>query len=118
MKTSTICTESKAMKEFNNQLKVARESRKLSQGELAQKIGVLPSVISLFERGKRKPSFDMLKKIATGLDVTTDFLFGFERGEKTQDFILEGVIGLKEDRNRILVFKFIEMLSQLENKTQ
>jgi transcriptional regulator with XRE-family HTH domain len=32
--------------------------------------------VSHFESGARKPSFENLKKLATALDVTTDYLLG------------------------------------------
>jgi transcriptional regulator with XRE-family HTH domain len=65
------------MKEtFSQRLRTARELRKLSQGELAQKSGLQPSAISHFETASRAPSFDNLKRLADALTVTTDYLLG------------------------------------------
>jgi transcriptional regulator with XRE-family HTH domain len=61
---------------FSQRLKVARDLRKLSQGELAERSGLQPSAISHFETASRSPSFDNLKKLADALDVTSDFLLG------------------------------------------
>jgi transcriptional regulator with XRE-family HTH domain len=61
---------------FLQRLKLARENRKLSQGELAQRSGLQPSAISHFETGSRSPSFDNLKKLADALEVSTDYLIG------------------------------------------
>jgi transcriptional regulator with XRE-family HTH domain len=61
---------------FADRLRVAREYRGLTQGELAQKTGLQPSAVSHFETGVRKPSFDNLRLLADKLDVTTDYLLG------------------------------------------
>jgi transcriptional regulator with XRE-family HTH domain len=61
---------------FPERLRQAREQRGLNQEELAKKSGLQPSAISHFETGARKPSFDNLKRLATALTVTTDFLLG------------------------------------------
>ena len=57
-------------------LRAAREPRKWSQGELAEKAGMPPSSIAHFESGSRKPSFDTLRRLANALEVTTDYLLG------------------------------------------
>src|SRR5262245_31017873 len=61
---------------FAERLKSARETRKMSQSDLAQKAGFQPSAISHFETEGRDPSFDNLKRLADALNVTTDFLLG------------------------------------------
>ena len=61
---------------FKERLKAARELRRLSQAQLATNAGLPPSSVSHFEAGARKPSFDNLKRLATALDVTTDYLLG------------------------------------------
>jgi transcriptional regulator with XRE-family HTH domain len=68
--------ETETAEVFKSRLRAARDMRKLSQAELAEKAGLPSSSISHFEAGKRKPSFDNLKRLATALDVTTDFLLG------------------------------------------
>jgi transcriptional regulator with XRE-family HTH domain len=61
---------------FLERLKSARDFRQFSQTDLAVKAGLPPSSVSHFESGARKPSFDNLKKLATALNVTTDYLLG------------------------------------------
>jgi transcriptional regulator with XRE-family HTH domain len=61
---------------FKQRLRAAREHRKMSQGELAERAGLQPSAISHFETGGRSPSFDNLKRLADALNVTTDYLLG------------------------------------------
>ena len=61
---------------FPERLRSARLKRGLSQSELAEKAKLPPSSISHFESGSRKPSFDNLKRLASALEVSTDYLLG------------------------------------------
>jgi transcriptional regulator with XRE-family HTH domain len=61
---------------FRTRLKAARDLRKFSQDELAERSGLQSSAISHFETGNRKPSFDNLKRLADALGVSTDYLLG------------------------------------------
>ena len=64
---------------FAERLRDARERlRGLTQSQLAEKSGLPATSISHFENadGTRKPSFDNLKRLATALGITTDYLLG------------------------------------------
>ena len=50
--------------------------RGLSQSDLASKTGLKQVAISLFETGRRAPSFGNLKRLADALEVTSDYLMG------------------------------------------
>lgn len=63
---------------FAARLKAVRESRGLSQSDLAEKTGLQPSAVSHFETGGRSPSFENLRRLADALSVTTDYLIGRE----------------------------------------
>lgn len=65
-----------AVEIFGERLRAARELRGLNQRELSERLGVPPSSIAHFEGGRRKPSFDSILRVATALDVTTDYLLG------------------------------------------
>lgn len=51
----------------------------MTQEELATKIGMKKSTVSLYESGRRQPEYETLIKIADVFGVTLDGLFG--RGE-------------------------------------
>lgn len=68
---------------FPGRLKKARdEIRKMSQSELAAAATLEPTMISHFEAGSRKPSFDNLRKLALALHVTTDYLLGLSESHE------------------------------------
>ncbi len=50
-------------------LKKAREKRGLTQGALAEKVGVDRVTIARIETGARNPSMDVLQRIAKALKV-------------------------------------------------
>ena len=61
---------------FSERLRAARESKGLSQTDLAKRAGFQPSAICHFENGRRAPSLDSLKKLADALSVSLDYLAG------------------------------------------
>lgn len=46
----------------------------MTQAQLAEVLGVVPSTITQYENGTRKPDIIMLKRIAKVLHTTTDKL--------------------------------------------
>ena len=61
---------------FPKRLRAIRDTREWSQSDLAKRADLPPSSIAHFETGSRKPSFDTLRRLATALEVTTDYLLG------------------------------------------
>jgi transcriptional regulator with XRE-family HTH domain len=64
---------------FNKLLKELREERGLTQKKLAEGLNITRSAISGYEMGRNEPDHEMLKRIATFFDVTTDYLIGKEK---------------------------------------
>ena len=62
--------------QFGERLIAAREVRKLSQAELAQKSGLQAAAIGHFERNRRKPSFANVRALSQALNVSSDSLLG------------------------------------------
>lgn len=57
---------------FADNLKVLRKSKKLTQAQLAQIMGVDQRTISAWEKGVCEPSFSMLSKLCDFFDETFD----------------------------------------------
>lgn len=64
---------------FGDKLKKLRTGQKLTQQQLAERLGVAKSVVSYYESGDRYPSYDVLVKIARIFHVTTDYLLDIEK---------------------------------------
>lgn len=56
--------------------KELREEQGLSQKEIAKEIGVTPSAWSAYEKGKQKPSVDVLYRIAERFEISLDWFLG------------------------------------------
>jgi transcriptional regulator with XRE-family HTH domain len=64
---------------FGEKLKTLRKGLKLTQQQLAERVGVAKSVVSYYESGDRYPSYDVLIKLARTFHVTTDYLLDVEK---------------------------------------
>lgn len=99
---------------FSQRLKAARELRALKQTELAERARLPPSSVAHFEAGSRKPSFDTLRRLATALEVTTDYLLGRvdEPGLAEAGDPLYRDMGKLTGRDREIAKEFLEMLAK------
>lgn len=67
------------MVNMGKRIKALRIEKHITQTEMAQRIGVSKAMISSYELEQRSPSYEVLIKIATFFNVTTDYLLGVER---------------------------------------
>lgn len=59
---------------LGNAIRNKRESKRLTQYELAERAGVDRNYIGMVERGERNPSYLSFQKIAKGLELTVNEL--------------------------------------------
>ena len=64
---------------FGCKLKELRTGQKMTQQQLADRIGVAKSGVSYYESGDRYPSYDVLIRIAHVFHTSTDYLLDFEK---------------------------------------
>lgn len=67
------------MKIFGKRLREVRKSKKLTQKELADILGIKRNTYSDWENGKTEPSFEILVKLPDLLEVSLDWLFGRDK---------------------------------------
>lgn len=82
--------------------KLIREYRKqkgLTQGELGEKLGMTASTIMRYERGQRKVSVEMLRQIATALEIDPYSLMDWDTATEA---ISESINDEIECRQKIL----------------
>lgn len=65
------------MIELGTRIKELRSTKKMTQAEFAERLGVTKSAVSSYENGSRLPSYDILIKIARIFKVSTDNLLGY-----------------------------------------
>lgn len=64
------------MVNMGNKLKNLRKQKRLTQKQVADRIGLAISAVSSYEAGTRYPSYDVLIKLARIYHVSTDYLLG------------------------------------------
>ncbi len=64
------------MATFKDILKQLRLQHELTQGQLADRLQMATSSISMYEKGNRKPSFEVLEQFADFFNVDMDYLLG------------------------------------------
>lgn len=62
------------MVDFSQRLKQLRKDKRLTQAQVAQRIGVTASMVSSYETDIRLPSYEVLIRLADVFGVTVDYL--------------------------------------------
>ena len=90
---------------MGDKLKSLRLEKKLTQKQIAERIGLAISAVSSYESGTRYPSYDVLVKLARIFHVSTDYLLGMSNARNID------VTGLDDDEIA-LISQLVEMLRQ------
>ena len=86
---------------FNENLKMTRERKGLTQKDIAESIGVAKSTYSLYESGNREPNVQTIKKIADVLNVSADELLGIDEEPQTIAAHFDGDEYTEEELDKI-----------------
>ena len=66
---------------LNQRIRALRQSRGMSQVDLARLLGVTKQSVSNWENDNIQPSIEMLKKLAAVFAVSTDYLLGLSEAQ-------------------------------------
>ncbi|MBQ3834971.1 MAG: helix-turn-helix transcriptional regulator [Elusimicrobia bacterium] len=96
---------------FSTQLKKIMKEKKITQQELADKIGVYQTMVSHWLRGIKNPTLTSLKKIADALEISVSCLIGEETNENNKEKIvlLKNKIEELEKQNKDLQIKVLKL---------
>ncbi|WP_455500923.1 helix-turn-helix domain-containing protein [Gemmiger sp.] len=64
------------MADFATNFKKLRLEKDLSQAELARQLGISKSSVNMYERGERKPDFELAERISDYFCVDLTYLLG------------------------------------------
>ncbi len=88
---------------LGNRIRVAREKKGITQEELADRVNISPSHISVIERGVKTARIDTVARIANELDVSADYLLQDLVKRSRESQLLSSIMDLPEtDRSRLL----------------
>lgn len=93
------------MRDFSEIAKELRESKHLTQSQLAERLWVKKSIISAYETDARPPSLDMLIKYAKEFNVSTDYLLGID---STKTVKTDGLTETQINIVNILITEFLK----------
>lgn len=102
--------------EFGKKLKLVLEFKDIKQKDLATVLHISPSTLSGYINNGKQPDFDVVKRIASVLGVTTDYLLDYNDvsgdpplsvGEMS---LITKLRTLDADKQE-LVFKLVDMLA-------
>lgn len=88
---------------MGEKLKSLRIEKKLTQKQVAERIGLAISAVSSYESGSRYPSYDALVRLARIFHVSTDYLLGITEKRNID------VTGLNDNEIEV-VSQLVEML--------
>ena len=64
---------------FGTRLKETRENKGYKQNQFADMLGITATRLNYWEKDKREPDVEMIKKISALLNVSSDWLIGNEQ---------------------------------------
>lgn len=99
---------------FGHKLRELRESKGLTQEQLAEKVGITANAIGQFERGKIFPNYETIANIINVLDIDANLLFSRDSVDYPAEaiWIAKTMADLSfEERQR--VGKFLEDISKI-----
>lgn len=93
-----------------------RESKKLTQEEMAKLLNTTKQTISKYEKGivTNIPS-DKIEAMAKVLNSTPEYILGWEQVQKNNDAIVDIVVRLRSDSEFLSV---VETLNKIDNTEQ
>lgn len=101
--------------EFSERLKSLRLKAKLTQTEVAEKVGVSQPQYARWEAGKRKPTSETLQKFADFFGVSMDYLAGKKEEDELANVELLFRMtsdGLTEEEKAIFREELIEFMKE------
>lgn len=106
---------------FGERLIERRGEKGFNQKEFAAALGVTPTRLNYWEKNKREPDVEMLKKIASILEVSTDELIGLpslDADPQTKDELKEefAEMALKFRKASVSKKKFILQIIEMPDE--
>lgn len=105
------------MANFNENLKLIRREKGLSQSELAKKLNLADTSISAYELSKNEPTIETLKNMSKLFNISIDELVGndFEKNLTPQTKELRKLVTRLSDSYVMQTLFYVKSLLQYQN---
>lgn len=100
------------LKEMGQRIMVRRKSLRITQEELAEKLGVSTQMISNLELGKKAIRPENLAKVCAALELSADFVLTGNATKTAVDVVAEKLIQLTEEELQMVS----EMIDYMNRK--
>lgn len=110
--------------EFSERIKALRKQAKLTQVDVAEKLGISQPAYASWERGVKRPTQENLVKIAQILNVSIDYLVGNSDEKKENELDNVELLfrlnskGLTEEEKEIFKKELIEFMEKRKKAFQ
>jgi transcriptional regulator with XRE-family HTH domain len=106
------------MSTFGTRLKQARTQKKLTQNEVADKLGIDYTTISKYENNKSQPDNEILRELADMYEVSLDWLIlgQLKSGSHSNKIYVNGVMEPLTDEEARHLLDSLEMFRLLKAK--
>ncbi|WP_052476158.1 helix-turn-helix domain-containing protein [Cohnella kolymensis] len=106
------------MNTFGTRLKQARTRKKLTQNEVAEKLGIDYTTISKYENNKSQPDNEILRELADMYEVSLDWLIlgQLDGGRPSNKILVDGVLEPLTDEEARHLLESLEMFRLLQAK--
>ncbi len=71
-------------KNVGNKIRELRKNAGMTQSELADRLGISPSAVGMYEQGRREPDSNMLLKICSVFGTSSDYILGKAEENKAE----------------------------------
>lgn len=94
-------------------IKELRKARKLSQENLAEKLGIEPRQLSKLETGKHYPSYETMTNLLQLLDISFEDFQNFEHldAEFNLELEIQSILDRLDKDQLKIVYKFLKSLT-------
>lgn len=82
------------METLGEKIKKILEEKGMSQRKLAQKMGISPSSLNQYVRGRKNVGLKVILNLCKTLDVSSDYLLGLETGTKKNKKTIKNIDAL------------------------
>ena len=106
---------------FGEKLKFLLEIKDIKQKDFATAINISASTLNGYINSDRQPDFELVKKIASVLGVTTDYLLDYNHTPTPEPISVRELALIKNIREfpkekQKIIFDLVEMLSENPSK--
>lgn len=99
---------------LGDRIKYLLDMKNIKQKDFAETLNISPSTMNGYIKNNREPDYEMLKKIAENLSVSTDYLLGLSPSENevNEKNLIQKFSFLNDDQKEILKTVIELMLKQ------